>query len=164
MSEGEKVLQPLRKFGSLADGIRVMGYVQIQQMFQPFFPPGRYTHVKSNFMQSLNDQAIEVIAEFADKRPSPYTFAPILEHWHGAVSRVGVSDTAFPHRHRSYNSSSGPIGRMRPTQNKTSSGHGNMGKRCGRTLWPARMATTSRTKETPSREPPTALIMIGWFT
>jgi FAD/FMN-containing dehydrogenase len=104
MSEGEKVLQPLRKFGSpLADGIQVMGYIQIQQMLQPFFPPGRYTYVKSNFMQSLNDQAIEVIAEFADKRPSPYTFAPILEHWHGAVSRVGVSDTAFPHRHHSYN-------------------------------------------------------------
>jgi FAD/FMN-containing dehydrogenase len=104
MSEGEKVLQPLRKFGSpLADAIQVMGYVQIQSMFQPFFPPGRYTYVKSNFMQSLNDEAIEVIAEFADKRPSPYTFAPILEHWHGAVSRVGVSDTAFPHRHHSYN-------------------------------------------------------------
>src|SRR6516164_2501389 len=79
MSEGEKVLQPLRKFGSpLADAIQVMGYVQIQSMFQPFFPPGRYTYVKSNFMQSLNDEAIEVIAEFADKRPSPYTFAPIL--------------------------------------------------------------------------------------
>jgi FAD/FMN-containing dehydrogenase len=104
MQEGEKVLQPLRKFGSpLADAIQVMSDVQIQSMFQPFFPPGRYTYVKSNFMHSLNDEAIEIIAGFADKSPSPYTFAPILEHWHGAVARVGVSETAFPHRHHSYN-------------------------------------------------------------
>jgi FAD binding domain-containing protein/berberine-like enzyme len=104
MSEGERVLQPLRKFGSpLTDAIQVMSYVQIQGMFQPFFPPGRRTYVKSNFMHALNDEAIEIIAEFAGKSPSGYSFAPILEHWHGAVARVGVSDTAFPHRHHSYN-------------------------------------------------------------
>jgi hypothetical protein len=46
MSEGERVLQPLRKFGSpLTDAIQVMSYVQIQSMFQPFFPPGRRTYV-----------------------------------------------------------------------------------------------------------------------
>ena len=104
MSEGERVLQPLSKFGSpLTDAIQVMSYVQIQGMFQPFFPPGRRTYVKSNFMHALNDEAIEIIAEFAGKSPSGYSFAPILEHWHGAVARVGVSDTAFPHRHHSYN-------------------------------------------------------------
>lgn len=104
MSEGERVLQPLRKFGSpLADATQVMSYVQIQCMFQPFFPPGRRTYVKSNFMHALNDEAIEIIAEFAGKSPSAYSFAPILEHWHGAVARVGVSDTAFPHRRHSYN-------------------------------------------------------------
>ena len=51
ISDGEKVLEPLRKFGSpLADAIQGMSYVQIQSLFQPFFPPGRYTYVKSNFM------------------------------------------------------------------------------------------------------------------
>jgi FAD binding domain len=42
MSEGERVLQPRRKFGSpLTDAIQVMSYAQIQGRFQPFFPPGR---------------------------------------------------------------------------------------------------------------------------
>lgn len=103
-SEGEKVLKPLRKFGSpVADVIQVMSYIQMQSMFEPFFPPGRYTYVKSNFIRTLSDEAIETMAEYAGKSPSPYTFAPFFEHWHGAVGRVGVTDTAFPHRHYSYN-------------------------------------------------------------
>ena len=104
LSEGEKVLSPLRKFDSpIADIIGVMSYLQVQSMFEPFFPPGRYTYVKSNFIRALNDEAIQAMAEYAGKSPSPYTFAPFIEHWHGAPTRVGVTDTAFAHRHYSYN-------------------------------------------------------------
>lgn len=104
LSHGEKVLEPLRKFNTpLADVIQVMSYVQIQSMFEPFFPPGRYTYVKSNFIRALSDEAIEMMGAFAGTSPSPYSFAPFFEHWHGAVSRVGVSETAFPHREHSYN-------------------------------------------------------------
>src|SRR5690348_13748273 len=47
VSDGQTVLQPLRKFASpLADAIQVMCYVQIQSMSQPFCPPGRYTYAK----------------------------------------------------------------------------------------------------------------------
>jgi len=104
LSEGEKVLTPLRKFDSpIADIIGVMSYLQVQSMFEPFFPPGRYTYVKSNFVRALNDEAIQAMAEYAGKSPSPYTFAPFIEHWHGAATRVGVTDTAFAHRNYSYN-------------------------------------------------------------
>jgi FAD/FMN-containing dehydrogenase len=104
MSEGEKVLKPLRAFGSpVADLFDTMSYVQIQSMFDPFFPPGRYTYVKSNFIRTLNDEVIETLAEYAKTRPSPYTAAPFIEHWHGATTRVGPTDTAFPHRRYSYN-------------------------------------------------------------
>jgi FAD/FMN-containing dehydrogenase len=104
LSEGEKVLTPLRKLASpIADIIGVMSYLQVQSMFEPFFPPGRYTYVKSNFVRALNDEAIQAMAEYAGKSPSPYTFAPFIEHWHGAATRVGVTDTAFAHRNYSYN-------------------------------------------------------------
>jgi hypothetical protein len=72
-------------------------------MFDPFFPPGRLTYVKSNFVASLSDEAIDTFAAFVGKSPSPHSFAPALEHWHGAATRVGVADTAFPHRQHSYN-------------------------------------------------------------
>jgi hypothetical protein len=104
LSDGEKILQPLRKFGPpVADMISSMSYIEIQKFFEPFFPPGRHTYVKSNFLQAMSDEAIGTIAEWAGKSPSPYTFAPFLEHWHGAVSRVGAGETAFPHRGYSWN-------------------------------------------------------------
>jgi FAD/FMN-containing dehydrogenase len=103
-SDGEKALKPLRTFGSpVADIFDVIGYVQMQSLFDPFFPPGRQTYVKSNFVRTLSDEAVEVVAEYVGKSPSPYSFAPALEHWHGAATRVGPTETAFPHRQYSYN-------------------------------------------------------------
>ncbi len=104
LSEGEKVLKPLRTFGlPLTDTFAAISYVQLQSMFDPFFPPGRQTYVKANFIRSLSDEAIERLAECAGTSPSRYSFGPGVEHWHGAVTRVGVTDTAFPNRQYSYN-------------------------------------------------------------
>lgn len=104
VSEGEKVLKPLRMFGPpIADAISTMSYVQLQGMFDPFFPPGRLTYVKSNFIRVLDGDAIRTIAGFAGKSPSGFSFAPFIEHWHGAPTRVPIADTAFPHRQYSYN-------------------------------------------------------------
>jgi FAD/FMN-containing dehydrogenase len=100
-AEGEKLLRPLRAFGSpIADLFGVMPYVQLQSMFDPLFPPGRHAYTKANFLRGLTDTAIEAFAEFATA-PSPYT-AGVIEHMHGAASRVGPADTAFPHRQNSY--------------------------------------------------------------
>lgn len=104
ISEGEKVLKPLRTFGPpIADAMSTMSYVQLQGMFDPFFPPGRLTYVKSNFIRVLDGDAIRTIAGFAGKSPSGFSFAPFIEHWHGAPTRVAIADTAFPHRQYSYN-------------------------------------------------------------
>jgi len=104
LPDGEKVLGPLRAFGSpVADTFAAISYVQLQTMFDPFFPPGRQTYVKSNFVRNLSDEAIDAAVEYVGKSPSPYTFAPFFEHWHGAATRVAVGDTAFPHRQYSWN-------------------------------------------------------------
>ncbi len=104
LSEADKVLRPLREFGPpIADMMSTMTYVEMQRFFEPFFPPGRHTYTKSNFLKDLSDDAIETMAQWAGKSPSPYTFAPFFEHWHGAVRRVGVSETVFPHRNHSWN-------------------------------------------------------------
>jgi FAD/FMN-containing dehydrogenase len=77
--------------------------VAVQSMFDPFFPPGRQVFVKSSFMDELTDPAIEVLAEYAVSRPSSLVFAPAIEHWHGATTRIGPTDTAFPHRTHPFN-------------------------------------------------------------
>jgi len=103
-AEGEKLLQPLRKFAKpFADRLGRMTYIQIQSVFEPFFPPGRLVYTKSNFLCSLGDDVIENLAQFVGKSPSPYTFAPFVEHWHGAATRIAPGDTAFPHRQYSWN-------------------------------------------------------------
>jgi FAD/FMN-containing dehydrogenase len=103
-TEGEKVLKPLRTFGKpVADVVMPMPLVAMQSMFDPFFPPGRQVFVKSSFMDQLTDSAIEVLAEYATNRPSSLVFAPAIEHWHGATTRIGPTDTAFPHRTHPFN-------------------------------------------------------------
>jgi FAD/FMN-containing dehydrogenase len=104
IKDGEQALKPLRTFGTpIADLFSSMNYVQIQSMFEPFFPPGRRVYTKSNFLYSLSDDAIDAMVQHVGKSPSPYTFAPFIEHWHGAATRVPVGDTAFPHRQYSWN-------------------------------------------------------------
>jgi len=104
ISEGEKLLKPLRTLATpVADMLGPMSYIQIQSMFEPFFPPGRQVYTKSSFLRSLSDEAVDALVQLVGKSPSPYTFAPFLEHWNGAATRVPVNATAFPHRHFSWN-------------------------------------------------------------
>jgi FAD/FMN-containing dehydrogenase len=103
-ADGEKLLSPLRAFARPhADMLGPLSYVQIQSMFEPFFPPGRQVYTKSNFLRELTDDAIEAMISFVGTSPSPYTFAPFIEHWNGAATRVPPADTAFPHRDYSWN-------------------------------------------------------------
>jgi len=104
VSEGEKVLRPLRSFGPpMADAFGAMSYLQIQRMFESFFPPGRLVYTKSSFIRSMNDETVDALVPWVGKSPSRYTFAPFIEHWHGAATRVAPTDTAFPHREYSWN-------------------------------------------------------------
>jgi len=50
----------------------------------------------------LSDEAIEGLIECFAKCPTPMGQL-LLEHFHGAAIRVGVGDTAFPHRADGYN-------------------------------------------------------------
>jgi FAD/FMN-containing dehydrogenase len=104
LEEGEKVLAPLRRFGSpVADLFGPMSYLQMQTMFDPWFPPGRQAYWKANFLHGLPDAAIEIFHRYALTAPSPYTTGPWLEAVHGAVSRIDPSETAFAHRRHKFN-------------------------------------------------------------
>jgi hypothetical protein len=103
-AQGEEEFKPLRTFGPpIADMFGVIGYVQMQSMFDDAFPPGRYNYWKANFIRGLSDEAIETFAEYAQTTPSVYTTGPWLDHFHGAAARVKASDTAFAHRQHPYN-------------------------------------------------------------
>jgi FAD/FMN-containing dehydrogenase len=95
---GERMLGPLRGFGRpVADLIQPMSYLQLQSMFDPGFPAGRLNYWKSSFLRELSDEAIDTLVARLAAFPSPLS-AFALEPLGGAVSRVGVDQTAFHHR------------------------------------------------------------------
>jgi hypothetical protein len=100
--EGERVLRPLREFGSpLADNIQPMAYTTLQSAPDAGFPPGRRHYWKSSYLKDLSDDAIEVMIRFVSEIPSPTTGVG-LQQMHGAASRVDPTATAFPHRDEHY--------------------------------------------------------------
>ncbi len=63
IDEGEKVMLPLRKFGSpLADTIAPTSYVALNSLFDAAFPyGGMQRYWKSSFLKELGDDMIEVV-------------------------------------------------------------------------------------------------------
>ena len=98
IAEGERLLQPLRKFGSpILDGIQAMPFPAMQSLLGPSFPDGNQNYWKSTMQRELPDAAISAIVEHANSLPSPLSFT-VLEYYGGAAGRISNEATAFPHR------------------------------------------------------------------
>jgi FAD/FMN-containing dehydrogenase len=103
LADGEAALKPIKAFGPpVMDALGPMPYTAMNQMIDGNFPKGALNYWKSSFMASLSDEAIDAIATCYESVPSPMC-GVVLEHFHGAATRVGVTDTAFPHRSDGYN-------------------------------------------------------------
>ena len=102
-TQAEKDLAPLREFGSpvLAE-VGPMPYPVMNTLLDDGFPRGALVHWKSSFLSGLEDGFIEAAISAFSAAPSPMS-AILLENFHGAVTRVGVTDTAVPHREPGYN-------------------------------------------------------------
>ena len=102
IERGERVLRPLRAFGSpLEDNIQPMPYQALQSAPDAGFPYGRQHYWKSSYLKHLNDEAIEVMLRFVAEMPSPISGVG-LQQMHGAASRVDPTATAFAHRDEHY--------------------------------------------------------------
>ncbi len=103
LEEGEKAMRRIKEFGSpLMDTIGPIGYNELNSMLDAGYPKGALNYWKSSFLADLTDDAIDAIIESFSKCPTPMGQI-LLEHFHGAATRVGVTDTAFPHRKAGYN-------------------------------------------------------------
>src|SRR5437763_12776248 len=98
LAEGERVLEPLRKFGSpMVDGIQAMPFPAMQSLLGPSFPDGNHNYWKSTLQRELPDDAITAIVGHANRMTSPLS-AVVLECYSGAAGRVPKDATAYPHR------------------------------------------------------------------
>ncbi|HXV33698.1 MAG TPA: FAD-binding oxidoreductase [Gaiellaceae bacterium] len=101
--QAEADLLPLREFGTPAlVELGPMPYTVLNSLLDAGYPTGSLNYWKSGFLGELSDQAIAEMLERFAVCPSPMT-AMLLEHFHGAVTRVPVDATAVPHREQSHN-------------------------------------------------------------
>jgi len=101
--QAQRDLAPLREFGEpLLVEVGPMPYPVINTLLDDGFPRGALNYWKSSFVERLDDVLIDLAIERFETTPSPLN-AILFEHFHGAVTRVGVSDTAVPHREVGYN-------------------------------------------------------------
>ena len=101
--EAERDLEPFTSWGSpVVVDVGRMPYPVMNTLLDGGFPAGTLNYWLSSFTRGLPDELIDTMVERFASVPSPMT-AMLLEHFHGAVTRVGVSDTAVPHRTQGWN-------------------------------------------------------------
>jgi FAD/FMN-containing dehydrogenase len=95
VEEGEKVIRPLKEFGSpVLDLCVPKPFLAHQAMFDPSFPHGWWYYVRSCDVAELTDEVIDITVEHSLRINSPLTNFPIWQMG-GAVARAGEGDAAF---------------------------------------------------------------------
>lgn len=98
VDEGERVVRPMKQFGSpVLDQCVPKPFIEHQAMFDPSFPPGRWYYFRSCDVAELSDEVIDITVEHTRRIQSPLTSFPIWQVG-GAVARVGENEMAFSGR------------------------------------------------------------------
>jgi FAD/FMN-containing dehydrogenase len=101
--QAEADLAPFKSWGSpVVVDVGRMPYQVMNTLLDDGFPAGALNYWLSSFAQTFSDGLIDQMVERFASVPSPMS-AIIMEHFHGAVTRVGVTDTAVPHRQEGWN-------------------------------------------------------------
>jgi FAD/FMN-containing dehydrogenase len=102
-AQAEIDIAPFKNWGSPAVvDVGPMPYPVMNTLLDAAYPKGALNYWLSSFTTGMPDGLIDTIVERFASVPSPMT-AILLEHFHGAVTRVGPTDTAVPHRDEGWN-------------------------------------------------------------
>lgn len=101
-AEGEKLIAPLRTFGTaIGEHFGVQPYTAWQQAFDPLLAPGARNYWKSHNFSSLSDGVIDAIVEYAGKLPSPHSEI-FIGTVGGQTTRVAPEAMAYSSRDANY--------------------------------------------------------------
>ncbi len=93
-----ETIRALRAIGPVeAEELAPVAYRDLQRASDGGFPPGRQHYWKSGSLVAMPGHVAEAMFELVEQKPSAASGVG-LQQFHGAASRVGSSDTAFPNR------------------------------------------------------------------
>ena len=102
LEEGERLSEPLRAFGSpIINLLGPMPYPSVISFADASTPAGRHYYSKTRSFQQLSAELLETLIEYSQDRTSPFS-QMVFQHVHGAVCRVGATETAFALREEHY--------------------------------------------------------------
>ncbi|MFD4419971.1 FAD-binding oxidoreductase [Agromyces sp. NPDC058484] len=97
------VLEPFGELGRpILDLSGTSTWVETQSEFDDVLPAGGRYYWKSHFMDDLADETVDMIVENAARRPDSSS-AVVVRTVGGAIDRIGVDESAFPHRGARFN-------------------------------------------------------------
>jgi FAD/FMN-containing dehydrogenase len=102
-ADADRDLEPFKAWGSpLLTDVGPMPYPVMNTLLDAGFPSGSLNYWLSSFTSGLPDELIDGMVERFATVPSAMT-GILLEHFHGAVTRVEATATAVPHRDPGWN-------------------------------------------------------------
>lgn len=102
VAEGQAAVAPLAAIGApFLDVVAPMPYAQFQSSFDAGNPDGARYYAKSHMLPELTDEAIATLVGHVDDLPGELSMV-FLESLGGAIGRVSVGATAWPHRDAAY--------------------------------------------------------------
>lgn len=103
LDRAEPATRPIKAFGPAAmDAIGPIPYAELNALLDASYPPGARNYWKSHFCERLDDAAIDALVECFLRCPSPMGQV-LLEHFHGAATRVPPTATAYALRSSGFN-------------------------------------------------------------
>jgi len=103
LGDAERAVRPIKAFGPpVMDALGPIPYTALNTMLDPAFPRGARNYWKAQLLTDLSDDAICTLVHSFEACPSPMSHL-IVEHLHGAASRVPVDSSACTLRATGFN-------------------------------------------------------------
>lgn len=100
-ADGDGAIATLRAQQPVVDTVEVQPYTAIQQWFDDGVPHGRRYHVRSEWLDELDDDAVSELIAAAAEMSSPFNQV-LVRRLGGAISDIAPEATAFRFRNAAY--------------------------------------------------------------
>ncbi|MBV8986250.1 MAG: FAD-binding oxidoreductase [Acidimicrobiia bacterium] len=102
-ADGEKAADAIRGAATpLLDMLGPLPYPIQNTLLDAGFPKGARNYWKSAYFKEITTDTVAAMVDRFEQTPSIMS-GMVIEHFHGAVTRVPATATAFPHREPGYN-------------------------------------------------------------